>query len=47
MLRVQVKHNEDFCQGMDALEDVCEPPPPLPADELSHMQLVAGEEGIR
>ena len=41
--RVQVTNSPEACQGLSAIEDVCEPPPPAP----SRFELVAGDDGIR
>lgn len=40
---VQIRHSPAYCQGLSAIEDVCEPPPPEP----SQFMLVAGPAGIR
>ena len=41
--RVQVTNSPEACQGLAAIEDVCEPPAPAP----SRFELVAGDDGIR
>lgn len=40
--QVRIRHSPAACQGRDASEEVCEPPPPEP----SRFELIAGSQGI-
>lgn len=45
---VQIRHSVGYCQGRDAVEEVCAPPPPASTSGSSSVfQLIAGPEGIR